>query len=116
MSKTLFISPMIPSFDMSKTIDFFRDVLGFLIEMQSATCAVLAKDNLTIHIMPAGADIGQMEFYMEVEDVDELWAVIKDKVKGLNFKEPFNQDYMMREIHIAVPQTNTLLFIGQSLT
>ncbi|MEK6782614.1 MAG: hypothetical protein AABY93_12970 [Bacteroidota bacterium] len=33
----------------------------------------------------------------------------------LKFKEPFDRKYGMREIHIEVPKTNKLLFIGQDV-
>ncbi|NUO00638.1 MAG: hypothetical protein HUU01_08480 [Saprospiraceae bacterium] len=115
MYKALFISPMIPSFGMEVTARFFKEVLSFSPIMDTETYAIYQKDHLTIHILPAGQDIGQMEFYMEVEDIDTLWATIKDKLSGLRVKEPFNQAYGMREIHIEVPQTKTLLFIGQEL-
>lgn len=113
MYKTLYLSPMIPSFNMRETARFFRDILSFATVMDTPQYAICQKDNLTIHILPAGKDIGQMEFYMEVDDLDGLWASIEDKVKGLKVREPFDQDYGMREIHIEIPQTNTLLFIGQ---
>lgn len=113
MHKTLFLSPMIPSHNLTETGQFFREILGFATEMDTPAYAIYQKDNLTIHLLPAGKDVGQMEFYMEVDDVDGLWASIEDKVKGLNVKAPFDRDYGMREVHIEVPQTNTLLFIGQ---
>jgi hypothetical protein len=56
-----------------------------------------------------------MELYLEVDNVDALWSTIKDKVGGLKYKEPFDQEYGMREIHICIPHTNALLFIGQKL-
>lgn len=115
MYKALYLSPMIPSFKLEETIGFFKDVLDFSSVMNTETYAICQKDNLTIHVLKAGQDIGQMEFYMEVDDIDNLWAIIKDKLTGLKFKEPFNQNYGMREIHIGIPQTNTLLFIGQEL-
>ena len=115
MYKALFISPMIPSFQMKETILFFTDILNFSVELDMETYAICKKDGLTIHILPAGEDIGQMEFYMEVDDVDGVWASIKDKVQGMKFREPFDQDYKMREIHIEIPQTKTLLFIGQEI-
>ncbi len=115
MYKALYLSPMIPSFDIEKTANFFKDVLGFLPVMDTEAYAIYQKDNLTIHILRAGQDIGQMEFYLEVDNLDSLWTIIKDKLHGLKVKEPFNQEYGMREIHISVPQTNTLLFIGQEL-
>ena len=115
MYKALYLSPMVPSFDLEETGRFFKDVLGFSALMDTKEYAIYAKDNLTVHLLPAGEDIGQMEFYLEVDDLDGLWAAIKEKVKDLKFKAPFDREYGMREVHIAVPQTNTLLFIGQEL-
>jgi hypothetical protein len=115
MYKALFLSPMIPSFNIEVTADFFKNTLDFLPVMHTKTYAIYQKDNLTIHITNAGNDIGQMEFYLEVDNIEELWTTIKDKVKDLRIKEPFDRDYGMREIHIGIPQTNTLLFIGQDL-
>jgi catechol 2,3-dioxygenase-like lactoylglutathione lyase family enzyme len=113
MYKALFLSPMIPSFNIEETADFFKNILGFSPVMHTERYAVYQKNNLTIHILPAGKDIGQMEFYMEVDNIDGLWTTIKDKVKGLKIKEPFDRDYGMREMHIIIPQTNALLFVGQ---
>ncbi|MBK7408921.1 MAG: hypothetical protein IPL49_05710 [Saprospirales bacterium] len=115
MYHTLFISPMIPSFRLAETGEFFCKVLGFTTVMDTAEYGIYEKNNLTVHILPAGEDIGQMEFYMEVDNVDELWITIKDNLKGLKVREPFDRDYGMREIHIEIPQTNTLLFIGQAI-
>ncbi len=115
MYKALYLSPMIPSFNIEETADFFKCVLGFSSVMQTDNYAVFQKDNLTIHILRAGENIGQMELYLEVDNVDELWATIKEKVKNLKTREPFDRDYGMREIHFGIPQTNALLFIGQKL-
>jgi len=115
MYRALFISPMLPSFNMTETAQFFQEILGFAAVMDTPEYAIYQKDNLTIHLLPAGKDIGQMEFYMEVDDLDGLWASIKDKVKGIKVREPFDREYGMREIHIEVPQTNVLLFIGQEI-
>lgn len=115
MYKALFLSPMIPSFNMAETARFFKEILGFSAFMDTPEYAIYQKDNLTVHILPAGKDIGQMEFYLEVDDVDGLWISIKDKMNGLSVKAPFDRDYGMREIHIGIPHTNTLLFIGQEI-
>jgi len=63
----------------------------------------------------AGEDIGQMEFYLEVDDVDSLWDAIKDRMEGIKVRPPFDREYGMREMHIGVPQTNALVFIGQEI-
>ncbi|MBL7783792.1 MAG: hypothetical protein JNM22_21325 [Saprospiraceae bacterium] len=113
MYKALFLSPMVPSFNLPETGRFFKEILHFSAQMEMETYAIYVKDNLTVHLLPAGPDVGQMEFYLEVDNVDRVWAEIKDKLHGLKVKEPFNQPYRMREIHIGIPQTNTLLYIGQ---
>jgi hypothetical protein len=102
---------MIPSFSLKKIVNFFKSVLDFTPILDTETYAVYQKNNLTIHILRAGENIGEMEFYLEVDNVDNVWASIKDKVKGLKVKEPFDREYGMREIHIEIPHTKTLLFI-----
>lgn len=115
MYKALCLSPMIPSFNLEETANFFKTILGFSSVMHTEGYAIYQKDNLTIHLLPAGEDIGEMEFYLEIDNVDKLWAEIKDKVNDLKTRAPFDRDYGMREIHIAVPQTNTLLFLGHEI-
>lgn len=38
--------------------------------MDTEAYGIVAKDNLTVHILREGSDIGQMEFYLGVMDVD----------------------------------------------
>lgn len=115
MYKAMYLSPMVPSYDLEATGSFLREVLRFEPVMTSNTYAVYQKENVTIHLLRAGDDIGQMEFYLEVDDLEALWAFMKDKVEGLRMKGPMDRDYGMREVHIEVPATNALLFIGQAL-
>jgi hypothetical protein len=115
MYKALHLSPMIPSFYIKETSAFFTDVLGFTAFMNGEGYAILYKDILSIHILPAGTDIGEMEFYLEVDDVDGLWNEIKHKLTNLKIREPFDREYGMREMHIIVPQTKTLLFVGSGI-
>lgn len=70
--KALYLSPMIPSFNLSETSRFFKDILNFSPVIENEAYIICQKDNLTIHILPAGNDIGQMEFYLEVDNVDDL--------------------------------------------
>jgi len=114
MSRALYLSPMIPSFNLEVTGAFFTEVIGFSKTYSSDWYRIFELDGLTVHVMRAGEDIGQMEFYLEVDDVDAVWESIKDKVTGLKVREPFNQEYGMRELHVGVPETNALMFIGTS--
>jgi hypothetical protein len=38
---------------------------------------------------------------------------LKDNLAEIKHKSPFERDYGMREIHLLIPETKTLLFIGQ---
>ncbi len=76
MYKAIHISPMIPSFDIRETVYFFQDVLDFKISINENTYAILNKNKLTIHILPAGSDIGEMEFYLEVDEIEKVWNLV----------------------------------------
>lgn len=115
MYKALHLSPMIPSYNLQETALFFTDIMEFSFYMNEAEYAILVKNDLMIHILPAGTYIGEMEFYLEVDDVDAVWDEIKDKVGGIKVREPFDREYGMREMHIIIPQTRTLLFVGSAI-
>ena len=108
------VSPMIPSYDIPKTVAFFIDLLEFKIWRDDETYKILYRDDVTVHILRAG-DIGEMEFYMEVDNVDQVWNNMKDKLKDIKHKAPFDREYGMREIHLIIPETKTLLFIGHRI-
>lgn len=116
MYKAKYLSPMIPSFNIEKTVSFFTDLLDFKVGRDDKTYVILYKDNLTVHILRAGPDIGEMEFYFEVNDIEEVWNNMKDKLDGMKVKEPFDRDYGMREVHVIIPETKTLMFIGQEIS
>jgi catechol 2,3-dioxygenase-like lactoylglutathione lyase family enzyme len=113
MYKALHISPMVPSYNIRATAEFFTSILAFETLMDTDGYAIVYKDNLTIHILNAGADIGEMEFYLEVDDINTLWDTIKDKLAELKARPPFDREYGMREFHVIIPHTKTLLFVGQ---
>lgn len=113
MYTAIHLSPMIPSYDIEQTARFLQDLFHFSPVRTEADYIILSKDNLSIHILKAGKDIGEMEFYLEVEGLDYLWQEIKDELKGIKIKAPFDREYGMREFHLIVPHTKTLLFVGQ---
>jgi hypothetical protein len=105
---------MIPSYNLEKTVAFFVDLLDFQIGRDDKTYFILYKDNLTLHIQRAG-DIGEMSFYLNVDDIEKVWQGMKDKLGDMKVREPFDREYGMREIHVIVPETKTLMFIGQEI-
>lgn len=115
MYKAKHLSPMIPSYNIEKTVSFFRDLLDFKIGRDDKTYVILSKDDLTLHVLRAGPDIGEMEFYLEVDDVEEVWKNMKDKLVEIKSRAPFDREYGMREAHVIIPETKTLMFIGQQI-
>jgi hypothetical protein len=116
MYKAKYLSPMIPSFNIEKTVSFFIDLLDFKIGRNYETYFILYKDNLTVHIHRSGSDIGEMSFYLNVDDIEKVWNCMKDKLGDMKVREPFDREYGMREIHIIIPETKTLMFIGQEIS
>ena len=47
-----------------------------------------------------------------MKDIDALWESINGKSESFHYNAPFDRDYGMREIHVVIPATETLLFIG----
>ena len=115
MYKAKYLSPMIPSYNIERTVSFFVDLLSFKIGRDDKTYMILYKDEFKIHIQRAGEDIGEMSFYLEVDDLQDVWNNMKNKTEGMKVKAPFDQVYGMREIHVIVPETKTLMFIGQRI-
>lgn len=115
MYKAVYLSPMIPSYNIAETSRFFIELFSFTSALKADNYAVLLKDHLSIHILNAGTDIGELEFYLEVDALDELWESIKDKLTDIKVRSPFDREYGMREFHIIIPHTKTLMFVGQPI-
>ena len=107
------ISPMLPSYNIPETVRFFTDVLNFSIGRYDKFYVILYKEQTSVHVLSAGDEIGEMEFYLEVDNIESVWANMKVHVGNLKVKEPFDRDYDMREVHVIIPYTKALLFIGQ---
>lgn len=113
MYRAHYLSPIVPSFDLNGTASFLVEHLGFTITREDLAYRILDKDGLTVHLLPAAPDIGDMSFYLEVDDLDAVWHHLQHHLTGIRFRAPFEQPYGMREIHLILPHTKTLLLIGQ---
>ena len=102
--KALISSPMIPSYNISITVKFFTELLCFSVLLEHENYVILYKDRAMIHLLRAGNDIGEMEFYLEIDNIDNFWGNIKDRLDGIKAKPPFDQEYGMRELHIILFQ------------
>lgn len=110
------VTPHIPSKNMKESIDFMVDAFGFNSINHNDHYSELISGNQILGIVQAHGEPNQQSIYLRVKGVDELWSKIKSKLEKVEHKAPFNQEYGMREIHIVVPGTNTLLFVGSPVT
>ncbi len=107
--------PHIPSKNMGKTIDFMVIVFGFKSSSYIEHYSELSLGNNVLGILASEGEPNQQSIYLKVSDVDIWWANAKSKLKNIETKTPFDQAYGMREVHLVIPETNTLLFIGSKL-
>ena len=105
---------MVPSRDLLKTANFLVRALGFELSFESASYLVLTRGGYNLHLCQAGEQIGQMSIYLEVDDLDATWQTFTTAdTDAVRVREPFQQDYGMREFHTDLPHTETLLFVGE---
>lgn len=107
---------MVPSFDLAETRDFLVEAFQFQPVMDSPDYAVLSRDEYDLHLCPAGEEIGEMSLYLEVEDLESVWRRFSGLERNdIRVREPFTQEYGMREFHLDLPETKTLMFVGERL-
>mgnify|MGYP003335765128 FL=1 len=100
------VKPMLRSWDIPGTISFYRDVLGFLCQSYDPNWgwAQLSRDNVTLMLSGPNDHEGDRSphftgsLYFTCDDVDDLFAMIKDRVKVCYPIEDF--EYGMREFGI----------------
>lgn len=107
---------MVPSFDLAETGDFLARAFQFELVMDSPFYAVLSRDGFDLHLCRLGEGIGEMSFYLEVDDLESAWqrfcSMGRDDIR---VREPFIQDYGMKEFHLDLPETRALMFVGERL-
>ncbi len=109
------IIPHIPSQNLDETIAFFTDILGFKVISQNEAYSELSLNNKEIFILASEGKPNQQSIYLQVSDIDELWNMVEAPLKEADARAPFDRDYGMREVHVVIPATNTLLFIGSAI-
>ncbi len=107
--------------DMEKTLNFYREVLGFSVVMASDDYSIIERDRGSIHLMKAVDDDvmdhvrGHTQIYIEVGGIEELWTQVKDLRSKYKIRDLFDQVYGMREFHIEDPN-GCLVFVGQTIS
>ncbi len=109
------LCPMLQSSDLEHTIDWYQSVLGFRCIGREDEWCRLERDGVWLmfmHNAHLGAPHATATQYIYVDDLDALWASIKDRVKAE--WGPEDMRYGMKEFAIKDPD-GYLLSFGEEL-
>jgi catechol 2,3-dioxygenase-like lactoylglutathione lyase family enzyme len=123
MSNFIQITPFMHVEDLEGAIAFFTDILGFKAQLRMDDYAYLHRETAGFRILQQhgedGAPPGNRRFayYIDVRNVDELYAELKPKLDTLpqgDVYGPVNQTYGQRELLVLAPDGNLIAF-GQAI-
>ncbi|MGA7559782.1 MAG: VOC family protein [Terriglobales bacterium] len=124
MSNFIQITPFMHVEDIEKALAFFNDILGFKTLFRQENYAYIHRETVGFRILeqcgPDGAPPGNRRFayYIDVRDVDQLYAELKPKLDTLpkgDVLGPVNQPYGQRELLVLAPDGNLIAF-GHALS
>jgi uncharacterized glyoxalase superfamily protein PhnB len=98
------LTPMLRTWDIPATVEFYTTVLGFVCDNRTQEWAALRRDGVSI--MLSGPNHHERDqkpsftgsLYFRIDDVDQLWEAVKDRAKVCYPIETFS--YGMREFAI----------------
>ena len=110
------LTPMLRTWDMAATIEFYTEVLGFVCDSHTESWASLRRDRVSLMVSGPNYHLEESapsftgSLYFQIDNVDEFWSVLKDRVKVCYAIETFS--YGMREFAIY-DNNGYLLQFGQ---
>jgi catechol 2,3-dioxygenase-like lactoylglutathione lyase family enzyme len=117
------VTPFMIVDDLERAVTFFTDVLGFETRYHTNDYAYVHRETAGFRILEQkGADAAppgtrRFAYYIDVCDVDGLYAELKPKLDTLpqgDVYGPVNQTYGQRELLVLAPDGNLLAF-GQAI-
>ena len=119
MSNFVQITPFMYVDDLDRAVTFFTDILGFEALVHARDYAYVHRETAGIRILqPHGTDTAQpgtrrFAYYIDVHDVDALYAELKPKLDTLPERDvygPVDQGYGQRELLVLAPDGNLIAF------
>ncbi len=121
MGKFLQITPFMHVGDVAGAVRFFVDVLGFRALIEGPTYAYVERETAGVRIMKASETPGEapgpgtraFRYYIDVEDVDGLYAEMKPRIDALwggQVHGPVDQRYGQREFMVTAPDGDLVVF------
>ena len=123
MTNFIQITPFMHVPDIDSAVAFFEQVLGFRASFRSEGYAYIEREGAGIRMLQNqgsdGAPPGNRRFayYVDVRDVDALYAELKPKLDALpkgDVHGPADKPYRQRELLVVAPDGNLIAF-GQAI-
>ncbi|HTD95288.1 MAG TPA: VOC family protein [Edaphobacter sp.] len=123
MSNFIQITPFMYVENLDRAVAFFTDILGFKAVLHFNDYAYLHRETAGLRILQrTGKDAAppgtrRFAYYIDVRDVDQLYAELKPKLDTLpkgDVYGPVNQHYGQRELLVLAPDGNLIAF-GQAI-
>src|SRR5271166_3020273 len=123
MSNFIQVTPFIVVDDIERAVTFFTGILGFETLVRFEDYAYLQRETVGFRLWEQHGEEGarpgnrRFAYYIDVRDVDALYAELKPKLDTLppgDVYRPVNQSYGQRELLVLAPDGNLLAF-GQAI-
>jgi catechol 2,3-dioxygenase-like lactoylglutathione lyase family enzyme len=123
MSNFIQITPFMHVTDIERALMFFTDILGFKTLLRFENYAYIHRETVGFRLLEQigedGAPPGNRRFayYIDVHDVDALYAELKPKLDTLpkgDVHGPADKGYGQRELLVLAPDGNLIAF-GQAI-
>jgi catechol 2,3-dioxygenase-like lactoylglutathione lyase family enzyme len=116
------ITPFMHVADLEDGLRFFQDFLGFSVPYREGNFAYVERDGVAIRILedhdpPPQPGDRRFAYYIDVHDVDALYAELKPRLDTLPPRDvhgPADKSYGQRELLVLAPDGNLIAF-GQAI-
>ncbi len=126
MQNYIRITPFMHVADVDEAVRFFVEVLGFTAWIHRRDYAYVQRETAGVRILKASSARGEapgpgtraFRYYIDVKDVDVLYAELKPKLDALwggKVHGPVDQTYGQREFMVVAPDGDLVVF-GQSIS
>ena len=119
MSNFIQVTPFMHVTDIEQAVAFFRDILGFELLHRHGGYAYVHRETVGFRLLEGtGEDAAppgtrRFAYYIDVHDVDRLYAELKPKLDTLPARDvygPVDQSYGQRELLVLAPDGNLIAF------
>jgi len=118
MTNFLQVTPFLHVADLQKALDFFTDILGFTVPFRQPGYAYVHRETVGFRLLQAedgelGPGSRRFAYYIDVRDVDALYAELKPKLDTLppgDVHGPADKNYGQRELLVLAPDGELIAF------